>query len=102
MAEDSVHDDIFINKFGIIPYVDPQSLKSIYKLQDEFQPYELNKKSDIYSVGVILWQISSGFRPFYPEGIEYDVDLVKEIKKGQREEIIEDTPIEYSKLYTGK
>ena len=82
--------------------MDPQSLNSIYKLQDEIQTYELNKKSDIYSVGVLLWQISSGRRPFYPEGIEYDVDLVKEIKKGQREEIVEDTPIQYSKLYTGK
>jgi serine/threonine protein kinase len=99
ITEDS-NEEIFTNKLGIIPYMDPQSLSSIYKLQDECQPYELNKKSDIYSVGVILWQISSGFRPFYPEGIEYDIDLVKEIKKGQREEIIEDTPIEYSKLYT--
>ena len=82
--------------------MDPQSLYSIYKLQDEIKPYELNKNSDIYSLGVILWQISSGYRPFYPEGIEYDIDLVKEIKKGRREEIIEGTPIKYSNLYTGK
>ncbi|RIA96983.1 kinase-like domain-containing protein [Glomus cerebriforme] len=100
MAEDTHYDDIFINTLGIIPYMDPQSLYSIYKLQDESKPYELNKKSDIYSLGVILWQISSGYRPFYPEGIEYDIDLVKEIKKGQREEIIENTPIKYSNLYT--
>jgi len=81
ITEDSDNDDIFTNKLGIIPYMDPQSLYSIYKLQDEIKPYELNKKSDIYSLGVILWQISSGHRPFYPEGIEYDIDLVNEIKK---------------------
>ncbi|CAB5357013.1 unnamed protein product [Rhizophagus irregularis] len=33
-------------------------------------------------------------------GIEYDIDLVKEIKKGKREEIVEDTPVKYSNLYT--
>ncbi|CAB4478621.1 unnamed protein product [Rhizophagus irregularis] len=100
ITEDSHYDEIFTNKLGIIPYMDPQSLYSMYKLQEEIKPYELNSKSDIYSLGVILWQISSCRRPFYPEGIEYDIDLVKEIKKGKREEIVEDTPVKYSNLYT--
>ncbi|CAG8480263.1 6262_t:CDS:2 [Funneliformis caledonium] len=29
--------------------------------------------SDVYSIGILLWQISSGYRPFY--GLEYDVSL---------------------------
>ncbi|RGB26304.1 hypothetical protein C1646_770604, partial [Rhizophagus diaphanus] len=37
--------------FGLIPYIDPKS----FSMQD----YELNEKSDIYSVGILLWEISS-------------------------------------------
>lgn len=37
---------------GVIPYVDPKRFNN--------NKYQLNKKSDIYSVGVIMWQISSG------------------------------------------
>jgi serine/threonine protein kinase len=36
--------------------------------------YSLNKKSDVYSVGVLLWEISSGHPPF--EGESYDISLV--------------------------
>ncbi|GBC00004.1 hypothetical protein RclHR1_03700011 [Rhizophagus clarus] len=31
----------------------------------ESENYVLNKKSDVYSIGVIMWQISSGYRTFY-------------------------------------
>ncbi len=55
------------------------------------QPYILNPKSDVYSIGVLLWQISSGRRPFYTENVEYDLDLIidtvlrtNEEKKSQR------------------
>jgi serine/threonine protein kinase len=34
---------------GVIPYVDPKKLS--------------NEKPDVYSVGVIIWQISSGCLP---------------------------------------
>ncbi|CAB4393816.1 unnamed protein product [Rhizophagus irregularis] len=60
----------------------------------------LNKKSVVYSVGVLIWQISSGRRPFYAENVEYDISLVLAIQGGAREKIIEGTPIKYSDLYT--
>jgi len=60
----------------------------------------LNPKSDVYSVGVLLWQISSGHRPFYD--LEYDANLIMKIKEGKREKIVKDTPIEYYNLYEGK
>ena len=63
------------------------------------QSYSLNKKSDVYSIGVLMWQISSGYRPFYNE--EYGVSLCLAIQNGKREKIIDDTPKEYSSLYTG-
>ncbi len=45
-----------------------------------------------------MWQISSGYQPIYDENIDYDDAILKE----KREKIIDGTPIEYSKLYTGK
>ena len=81
--------------FGVVPYIDPIRF-NVNKL------LSFGKKSDIYSIGVLLWEISSGKQPFYEEGVSYDFSLAMRIVKGHRETIIPDTPIEYSKLYTGK
>ncbi len=79
--------------FGILPYIDPKSL-------NQNQNYKLNKKSDAYSIGVLLWQISSGYQPF--EGMYYDIRLTLDIINGKREKVIDGTPIKYSNLYKGK
>ena len=79
---------------GVLPYVDPKCL-------DDTQTYMINTKSDIYSIGVLFWQLSSGCRPFYDENMQYDGSLVMGIRNGKREDIIENTPVEYSNLYTG-
>ncbi|RGB25790.1 kinase-like domain-containing protein [Rhizophagus diaphanus] len=79
--------------FGVIPYIDPK------RLSDQ-QNYKLNKKSDVYSVGVLMWQISSGYQPYPSYDNKYDVSLAISIINGRREEVIEGTPAEYSKLYT--
>jgi hypothetical protein len=80
--------------FGCVPYMDP------VKFSD--RSYSLNKKSDVYSVGVLLWEISSGKSPFYTEGELYDCSLAIQIAQGHRETTVSDTPFEYAKLYTGK
>jgi serine/threonine protein kinase len=49
------------------------------------QQYTLNEKSDVYSVGVLLWEISSGHPPFYVKNEEYDIGLAIEILEGLRE-----------------
>ncbi len=72
------------------------------KNKNKDKHYKLNPKSDVYSVGVLFWQISSGHKPFYTENGKYDVNLIMKIKKGQRETIVKDTPIKYSNLYKGK
>ncbi|GBC08805.1 hypothetical protein RclHR1_00840006 [Rhizophagus clarus] len=77
--------------FDIIPYIDPKSFNTV--------DYELDNRSDVYSVGVLLWQISSGCQPFLRTG-RYNVNLASAILSGQRENIIDGTPLEYSKLYT--
>lgn len=58
------------------------------------------KKSDVYSVGILLWEISSGMIPFHNE--PYDISLIMGISQGFRETPVPDTPIAYTKLYTGK
>jgi serine/threonine protein kinase len=50
--------------FGVMSYTDPKSFDN---------KYTLNKKSDVYSIGVLMWEISSGRQPFYGE--EYDISL---------------------------
>ena len=88
--------------FGILPYIDPKCLSNPCDIKDENQLYVINPKSDVYSIGVLLWQLSSGRRPFYAEnGQYYDASLAMEIKNGKREVIIEDTPVKYSNLYEG-
>ena len=88
IAESSINSKIF----GVLPYIDPKKIDN--------NNYELNKESDIYSIGIIMWQISSGRQPFKNE--DYDIRLTLAIHEGRREEIIVDTPIEYSNLYTSK
>ena len=58
-------------------------------------------KSDVYSVGVLLWVISSGRVPFNTDG-EYDISLALKILQGLRESVVPNTPDDYVKLYIGK
>jgi serine/threonine protein kinase len=77
--------------FGVVPYIDPQKFN--------FQHYSLNKKSDIYSIGVLLWEISSGKPPF--KGMS-SYSLIVQISQGLRETPLPDTPSAYINIYTGK
>ncbi|GBB87807.1 hypothetical protein RclHR1_01430016 [Rhizophagus clarus] len=86
--------------FGIIPYVDPKRFSGRRKNKNPTQIYSLNEKSDVYSVGVLFWEISSGKPPFYAEGEKYDLDLAIEILQGLREDPTPDTPEDYIKIYT--
>ena len=87
--------------FGIIPYIDPKKFSRRKNNDNSKQIYTLNEKSDVYSVGILLWEISSGKPPFYIEGEQYDIDLAVEILQGLREKTIPDTPEDYAKIYTG-
>ncbi|CAB4404698.1 unnamed protein product [Rhizophagus irregularis] len=79
--------------FGVIPYIDPKKFSGT-----RTQIYKLNEKSDVYSLGILLWEISSGHPPFYNE--PYDLCLALEISKGLREDIVPNTSPHYVKLYT--
>jgi len=88
-----------LGMFGVIPYMDPKIFNN--RNNNPSKNYKLNKKSDVYSIGVLMWQISSGREPFYPED-NYDISLALAIQEGKREKITDGTPIEYSNLYTSK
>ncbi|GBC22434.2 kinase-like domain-containing protein [Rhizophagus irregularis DAOM 181602=DAOM 197198] len=86
--------------FEMVPYVDPKSFSRRRSNNQSIQMYSLNEKSDIYSLGVLLWEISSGQPPFYAEGEQYDICLALDISQGHRETAVPDTPDEYVKIYT--
>jgi hypothetical protein len=70
------------NMFGVATYTEPQCFK--------YKNYKKDKKSDIYSLGILLWEISSGYPPS---------SHISEIILGQREEPIKGTPQVYQQLY---
>src|SRR2546423_247089 len=65
-------------------YIDPQCFKD--------KTFSRNEKSDIYALGVILWELSSGKIPF--EHVESYL-IPFEIKNGVREKAIRGVPAEY-------
>ena len=77
----------------MIPYIDPK------KFNRRKQPYILNEKSDVYSISILLWEISSGHHPFKDEPY---IELIIEISLGCRETTVLSISDNYSKLYKGK
>ena len=97
MAEVSIQKDIL----GVIPYIDPQHFQEQANNNNNSYHYRPNKKSDVYSVGVLLWEISSGQKPFKSYDKFYQKPkLILEILNGKRETPIPDTPIDYINIYT--
>ena len=76
----------------MIPYMAPELINHS---GPQLPPF--SKKSDIYSLGVLLWELSSGNPPFkaYDEKL-----LIMNICQGLREKMVPDTPPDYYNLYT--
>ncbi|KAF0418299.1 kinase-like protein [Gigaspora margarita] len=70
-------------------YIEPQCNKDTQ--------YQRNKKSDIYSLGFILWEISSGKPPF--KSIVNELAIAIHVFNGGRELPVEGTPSKYEQLY---
>ena len=91
-ASSNIHSKLF----GIIPYVDPKCFSRQRNNSNQTQVYLPSDKSDVYSVGILLWEISSGRPPFCNE--PYDIGLAMEILQGLRETPIPNTPKDYIKF----
>src|SRR5947207_7297579 len=72
--------------YGNLPYIAPEV---IVKKETTFS-------SDIYSIGMLMWEISSGQPPF--SKLYRDYDLVMKIVNGMRPKIVSETPLKYSEL----
>jgi len=78
---------------GAICYLDPKRCRD----QKFNENYKLQKPSDIYSLGVIYWQIFSGRNPF--ENEERTMNLFESISNGRRETPVNGTPKIFIQLY---
>ncbi|PKC14759.1 kinase-like protein [Rhizophagus irregularis] len=74
------------NIYGNLSYVAPEV---IFKKETNFA-------SDIYSIAILMWEISSGQSPFINYARDYY--LATEIMNGTRPKIMSSTPLEYKKL----
>src|ERR1044072_2490378 len=82
----------YAKNYGMVPYLEPKRI-----LNPTF-PY--TKSSDIYSFGVLMWEISSGYPPFKDSITETEkFALAFAIYNGAREVATLDTPKEYEDLY---
>ncbi|RHZ46804.1 hypothetical protein Glove_606g174 [Diversispora epigaea] len=70
--------------FGVLPYIDPEVLSG----------EEYTKASDVYSFGIIAYEIVTGFAPYYD--IPHNKDLARKICNGLRPKI----PFHIPKLIT--
>ena len=72
--------------FGVIPYLAPEVLSK--------KPY--TKESDIYSFGMVMWEYTTGKKPFHDR--PHNHCLISDILKGERPQITDDTPEFYAEL----
>ncbi|POG65119.1 kinase-like domain-containing protein [Rhizophagus irregularis DAOM 181602=DAOM 197198] len=93
----------FISDFGLSGPADEQKSddKVVYGVMSYIAPEVLNgepytSSSDIYSLGVIMAELSSGKPPFYNK--KYDLNLALAICNGLRPEFGKGTPEYYKKL----
>ncbi|RGB38912.1 kinase-like domain-containing protein, partial [Rhizophagus diaphanus] len=71
---------------GVLPYIAPEVLKK--------KPY--TKKSEVYSLSMIMWELTSNESPFSDR--PHDKYLAIQIVKGQRPDITKETPNFYAKI----
>ncbi|PKY31682.1 kinase-like protein [Rhizophagus irregularis] len=72
--------------YGVIPYIAPEIFKGS----------AFSKEADVYSLGMIMWELTTGCKPF--ANVKHDHSLIYVILDGERPEITEDTPECYANL----
>ena len=74
------------NIFGVMPYLAPEVLSR--------KPY--TKESDVYSFGMIMWEFTTGKKPFHDR--PHNHLLISDILNGERPQVTDDTPEFYAEL----
>ena len=92
---------------GVIPYMDPNFFEqSLRSSETQRHPYSLTEKADIYSLGVLLWELTSRKSPFDFETKNNDpLEIIKiktSILEGTREKPSPSTNHKFVALYESK
>ncbi|PKC66281.1 kinase-like protein [Rhizophagus irregularis] len=66
----------------ILPYIAPEIFKGS----------ALSKESDVYSMGMIMWELTTGCKPF--ANVKDNIHLIIQIIDGERPEIITEDTLE--------
>src|SRR5437763_10551236 len=92
----------FITDFGLCGPVDDESSNKIYGITPYIAPEVLRrnkkntKESDVYSIGMLMWEIFSGHPPF--DDRAHDYHLILDICKGLRPQILPNMPKDYVEM----
>src|SRR6266516_3448605 len=81
-----VDDESSSKIYGIIPYIAPEVL----------QGGKNTKQSDIYSVGMLIWEIFAGYPPFGDKA--HDYNLIFQICEGLQPQILPEMPDDYVQM----
>ncbi|EXX71914.1 uncharacterized protein OCT59_019037 [Rhizophagus irregularis] len=81
----------------MLPYTDPLLFEEQKERTNNEQCYKANKKSDVYSVGLLLWEILSGRLPFESRSQK----LILELQNRKRERPVPRMANKYVDIYTG-
>ncbi|RGB35840.1 kinase-like domain-containing protein [Rhizophagus diaphanus] len=88
--------DDYILTFGCPSFKFYTSRFPQWKYIEIFKGSAFSKESDNYSLGMIMWELTTGCKPF--ANVEHDHSLIFNIIDGVRPEITEDTPECYANL----
>ncbi|GBC05710.1 hypothetical protein RclHR1_06390010 [Rhizophagus clarus] len=89
---------------GVIPYMDPNFFEhSLRSSETQRHSYPLTEKADIYSLGVLFWELTSRKSPFDFETKNNDsleiFKIMSKIFNGTREKPLSDTNHKFVALY---
>jgi eukaryotic-like serine/threonine-protein kinase len=77
---------------GSLAYMSPEQLEAC-KPTGAHRADELDGRSDLYALGIVLWELLTGFRPFHDEAVEGDWTATLETMIERRRAPIDTTPV---------